>query len=298
MLFDETLASPHVSRAFGMRFESFRRDMMRAERFDLSPQFAAAVDSIANDNPEAFTRAKNLIRPPYPTTWWEVAAGFRVRHRLSEKSAVANGNGYETHRVGVLMQQTSSLDQAFVMHLFYSRRERGATLVSASLLSMVADFRDGVPVIRTNDGAETIGLIPNPYLSGIFREAVKEQRNIRSTINGDWAGEPQFWATVLMLLNSRNLAYSESLPADKRHRRLREAGLAPPTTFRVCKLDMSRLARGGSGSSDGIASVRAHFVRGHFKVRKSGVYWWRPFVRGDVGNGFAKKHYELVGTQS
>jgi hypothetical protein len=26
--------------------------------------------------------------------------------------------------------------------------------------------------------------------------------------------------------------------------------------------------------------LSAHFVRGHFKQRKSGIYWWQPFVRG------------------
>jgi len=29
--------------------------------------------------------------------------------------------------------------------------------------------------------------------------------------------------------------------------------------------------------------MRAHMVRGHFKVRRTGVYWWRAFVRGRHG---------------
>ncbi len=28
------------------------------------------------------------------------------------------------------------------------------------------------------------------------------------------------------------------------------------------------------------ADIAAHYVRGHFKQRKHGVYWWNPFVRG------------------
>lgn len=38
---------------------------------------------------------------------------------------------------------------------------------------------------------------------------------------------------------------------------------------------------------------RAHLVRGHFKVRKSGVFWWMPFVRGNQKLGFVHKHYEV-----
>lgn len=28
------------------------------------------------------------------------------------------------------------------------------------------------------------------------------------------------------------------------------------------------------------ADIAAHYVRGHFKQRKHGIYWWNPFVRG------------------
>ena len=30
------------------------------------------------------------------------------------------------------------------------------------------------------------------------------------------------------------------------------------------------------------SEIAAHYVRGHFKNRQSGVYWWNPFVRGKV----------------
>lgn len=37
-------------------------------------------------------------------------------------------------------------------------------------------------------------------------------------------------------------------------------------------------------SSDGTISAKteitAHYVRGHFKQRSSGIYWWNPFIRG------------------
>lgn len=33
-------------------------------------------------------------------------------------------------------------------------------------------------------------------------------------------------------------------------------------------------------------------VRGHFKVKKTGVYWWNPFVRGDATKGFVSHDYD------
>ena len=41
------------------------------------------------------------------------------------------------------------------------------------------------------------------------------------------------------------------------------------------------------------AAQRAHTVRGHFKIRKTGVYWWRPFIRGEVAEGFVGKSYKV-----
>ena len=49
-------------------------------------------------------------------------------------------------------------------------------------------------------------------------------------------------------------------------------------------------------SDDGTISARhevaAHYVRGHFKQRKRGVYWWNPFVRG-TGEPRIRTSYEV-----
>lgn len=42
------------------------------------------------------------------------------------------------------------------------------------------------------------------------------------------------------------------------------------------------------------ADVEAHLVRGHFKRRKSGVYWWSPFIRG-TGEVRHRKAYVMEG---
>lgn len=39
--------------------------------------------------------------------------------------------------------------------------------------------------------------------------------------------------------------------------------------------------------------IRAHMVRGHFKQRASGLYWWNPFLRCKTNERFVDKHYEV-----
>jgi hypothetical protein len=37
-----------------------------------------------------------------------------------------------------------------------------------------------------------------------------------------------------------------------------------------------------------------HSVRGHFKVRKTGVYWWSPFGRGDPAKLVQRQEYSVT----
>jgi hypothetical protein len=48
---------------------------------------------------------------------------------------------------------------------------------------------------------------------------------------------------------------------------------------------------GADGTITQRADIAAHYVRGHFKQRKHGVYWWNPFVRG---NGDLKRREAYV----
>jgi hypothetical protein len=42
-------------------------------------------------------------------------------------------------------------------------------------------------------------------------------------------------------------------------------------------------------------AARAHLVRGHFKIRRTGVFWWSSFLRGDAGKGELKRQeYDAV----
>ena len=52
-----------------------------------------------------------------------------------------------------------------------------------------------------------------------------------------------------------------------------------------------RLAEGAAEC--GQADARAHFVRGQFKCRRTGIFWWTPFIRGDKALGFVSKGYEV-----
>lgn len=101
---------------------------------------------------------------------------------------------------------------------------------------------------------------------------------------------------ALILLNCRNAVDAEKVPAPERLNRQREKkGRAPVPEHRLVKVHLSPTRRRiyeTSGYS--AAAARGGIVIGHFKVRKSGIYWWSPHWRGSTSDEAARRTFVLT----
>lgn len=99
---------------------------------------------------------------------------------------------------------------------------------------------------------------------------------------------------VLALLNSRNCTALQSIDAQPVPKSLRKRLSSQKELYshRILKLDLNK-AQLSRAKANGLSSdeARAHLVRGHFKVRKTGIFWWSPFVRGNSRKGIVTKDY-------
>lgn len=89
--------------------------------------------------------------------------------------------------------------------------------------------------------------------------------------------------SALILLNCRNAVTTERVPAPERlnKKRLKQKR-APIPEYRTVKVHLSGAAK-RAWSERGLSSSQVRdgaFVVGHFKVRKSGIYWWGFHMRG------------------
>jgi hypothetical protein len=111
----------------------------------------------------------------------------------------------------------------------------------------------------------------------------------------DWAGELAYMLAVIGLLNVRNAVETEHVDRVRINRSRAKAGKLPLFEHHVLKISgrqRKRVYKNGAGTSDH-APMRAHFCRGHFKQRASGIYFWRPHLRGDQSRGLVDKDYEI-----
>lgn len=119
-----------------------------------------------------------------------------------------------------------------------------------------------------------------PFWEWIQKNHPEEEASLRERALFDLLQEWRFILGLLMVLNSRNLIeYSAPIVFDKLNKARKAKGAPPLHAHREIRLGLSLVQRnrlGGGRTSD----LMAHLVRGHFKVRRTGLFWWSPHVRG------------------
>ncbi len=110
----------------------------------------------------------------------------------------------------------------------------------------------------------------------------------------DLTGELIFIEAFLLLLNARNTIVSQTredlTKLNKARARRRQA---PLKEFITTSLKLSRVQSNRASAHGSHDAARAHLVRGHFKLRSSGVYWWSPHVRG-TGKTVVRRQYDVA----
>lgn len=116
---------------------------------------------------------------------------------------------------------------------------------------------------------------------------------IHQLARSDWAGEVAYLLAVIGLMNARNA--TERTPSNlvKLNRARSKRGERPLFEHHVLKIHERQQRRIGAERGHSYATMRGHFVSGHWKTRKTGIYFWRPFQRGDFSKGTVSKDYQL-----
>jgi hypothetical protein len=98
---------------------------------------------------------------------------------------------------------------------------------------------------------------------------------------------------ILGLLNTRNVAETTNVDNEAANVKRVRHGKRPLFSHKILKIRPNIMAPRGQGSGDH-RDVRLHFVRGHFKQRASGLFWWSTHVRGKLEHGYVSKDYEVT----
>lgn len=156
--------------------------------------------------------------------------------------------------------------------------------------------RDAV-MSHTNPCAAEYGMpeMPSEIILGGPRMVEEFYAIFADLARSDWAGEISFLLAVIGLLNARNASETQRVEYGRKNKARIKEGKPPLFDHHVLKIHKrqeTRVYGTGKPHADH-GPMRLHCCSGHWKVRKSGIYFWRPHWRGSAARGMTTKDYQL-----
>lgn len=137
-------------------------------------------------------------------------------------------------------------------------------------------------------------LVINDACTKVLNSGVLKKRHLDSYID-DLCGELPFVSAFLTMLNSKTILEKRTDDFVRLNKARAKNRRAPLKEFVVTKLSLSRV-QANRARAAGITNreeARLTLVRGHLKVRKTGVYWWSAHPRGR-GSHIVRAGYKAV----
>jgi hypothetical protein len=117
---------------------------------------------------------------------------------------------------------------------------------------------------------------------------------LRQSAEKEWVGGPKFLLATLALLNARNASEIVDIDMTKSNKRRKLLRKPLLYDYHLLCIPSRYKQRNVESAGEDTRQLRAHFVRGHFKLRKTGLFFWSAYQRGNVALGFAHKDYVLT----
>lgn len=277
------------------------------EQFVMSPQMSLEVEKLKT---QLFAKKEDLLRllpmaiPPYP----RVCVEMPITDEIGKlRGGVLTEGTHNIYRVGAYIETVKITEDKYGFSFSpYYEFETGFVSTSHILLAYYdnQEMPNCIPVQFPE-----IDITWNALFVPAFRKIQENgmsEKQLMETLEGsrdmfrsmvkEAAEElPNLFIAWLVLLNSksgvtktkvREIYPNPKLGKRERNRRSRSA-------YTVVSLTDTENVNADSGVVTEKHIVSAHRVRGHFKAKKWGVFWWRPHVRG-VGELKDREAYKLT----
>jgi len=292
----------------------YQRAILASEKFILGPDFALAADGLV-ENYKELERIAPWCRLPHPLCWFEVSHADRELWK-SRSTFHFPEEQYAPSRVGFLCQQRGDNAAHWDAYLFWSLTDfspnggrhnmsEGCVTYDMTKDPSELEYEDVEPdpkfpmyVGRTHLGCYIqLGMA---HINRRFRPDDVDPQHIAELVRSDWAGEIRYIIAILGLINARNVMETQYIDNSKINkarskRKPGDKGYKPPvanhTLLKIRAIHKDSLVQRVAGTA---TEIRGRFVRGHFKTRKTGIFWWSRHWRGPHDNPAAAKPYKVV----
>jgi hypothetical protein len=291
MLCDYLVADKKLLQSYDGIDVSYRKIIL-AQKFILTKDFSVAVDGLVDNLPE-LEKIVPYCRLPFPLMWVEWSHDDRPHWDQTNPNTTARPIDKSRHqsapsRIAFLLEQQGDDPTKWRSHLFWSLKEipeGGETPYNGSLAALEMDSNKDIDhisrFVSADFGVEFMMSLPKDVQTRFVEYAYE-----------DWGGEMRFMIAMLGMLNARNVVEVETVNKDEHNIKRKKQGKLPLFSHKLLKIRPQIYvhdARNMAASQN--RDMRFHFVTGHFKHRKSGLFWWSMHARGSVKHGAVDKDY-------
>lgn len=292
----------------------------QAVPFEIDADVGRIAHAIQQSNGAKLLAIHEFCRVPYKSAWFEWVGPSAFFGQNPKPETRGHDKAPIPDRFGVLVEALDDDLSCAMLSFAWSQKSYGVNVSPYCLLfdwagrGRIPKFTQPIPfdemrrafAKHKNDTDETLRelearaeVVPNarllPLWLAVEKRGPSHLQAFKENARIDIEGEGGFVEGILAALNSRNLvAVSEPADMSRINKARRRCSRPELLSFRTVRLSLSRGTERRRNNGQG-EPLPLHMVRGHFKVRKSGIYWWSPFWRGDAAAGVvARKGYEVV----
>jgi hypothetical protein len=290
----------------------------QAERFQFDAAAVEAVLNLVQSKPSSILEAaQQFARPPYDVTW--------IEWPMPDDPVPLSDDELRANAIGALIETTPSnvisvsLAHRFDKKAFSSmldemeispQKRKKHECLFAQTEALCAEFNFNQRVLPPHSGLPLFSEPPTNAIEAAAMDAfercvtlyVSDTKSKMTDAALDNAAISYLRMLrpvvgMLILLNSKNcVSINAVTPPVALNKARVKRGKLPLISYHTVKIDLGRRdARQASAQKMPDAEVRQHLVRGHFKIRKTGVYWWRNHIRGAVTAGAVEhKSYRVT----
>jgi hypothetical protein len=315
----------------GRSITSLARVLVDAQCFSLAPEVVDAAEDVSRSRPSSILSALPYVRMPHRTMWVEWEPDSTIRRDADDTLPVPIRMGCLLEELGDLTacrmtwawehrpeNIQGDLPLMIAPISVVADWSEDAPLVEAELSGVRNRIPSSVEVQQFIHQTRWRSLAGNAEEMEAFRQlmghavpicsphcakwinelsAILTEDQIDKTVQnwiGDVRGEERFIEALLVLMNARNGISQEREDLSRLNAaRLRRRRM-PLREYIITRLQvprrMSQIMTGQSQSDR--VQMRRHLVRGHFKIRRTGIFWWAPFPRGS-GSSSTRSHYRV-----
>jgi hypothetical protein len=286
-LFDLLEDSDAINKQF---YENIKKRSL--QNFVMSPEIAYEAQKIANDiakNKEQNSLLFNKVMLPYDELLIEMPLTDEVKNI---RAPLLNQTQDEVQRIGAYIKTKIVDDElcfVFSPYWGFSNGRNGHSLVEIDVY-----FENNETFISAKAIKEVVDFINKSNLPKHIKEKyfghdrfsllIKEASDEIGVLLVAWC----------VLVNSKSGVQKTKVSEKTSNPKLgkRERKRRSRSAYTIVSLEELEKINYETNTVQKL-DIAAHRVRGHFKIRKNGIFWWRPHIRG-TGELLERNGYKLV----